>query len=302
MSLTSTSNPGNSRINELGALRGELPGNPFLARNAAGQQLYGVDANGDGLPDRGLQDINNDGLMDYIVSGTTPNGILLNEDVRARTLRPINKTHTISDGHTSDADNKSGSTDHNSRLLFQADFNVPFLEGWEGMAAYAHSEQRFRMMSNQNYDIEAMIQGVNCDVINDRDACYNPFFVTDQADNNSVHVMNAIAGRSREMEETWLDTIDLVFNGEIGLGGFELPGGRVLTVRCQEPGLGRPPGHPPGEDVVLVDREVVEAAETRLRYAARLAHIRYGSTCWAVNGDGGSSTWAPSPQPTRRAR
>jgi outer membrane receptor protein involved in Fe transport len=227
VSYSSTSNPGNSRIDELPTLRGELPGNPFMATNSAGQQLYGVDTNGDGVPDRGMQDLNNDGLMDYIVSGTTPNGIPLHEDVRARTLRPINKTHTTSDGHTSDGDNMSESTDHNSRLMLQADFKVPFLEGWEGMAAYAQSKQRWRYMANQNFDITAMIQGVNCDVVNDRDACYNPFFVVDQADNNSLQVMNAIAARSKKMEESWLDTIDIVLNGELPLGGFELPGGPI---------------------------------------------------------------------------
>jgi len=227
VSYTSTSNPGNSRIGELGALRGELPGNPFLARNSAGQQLYGVDTNGDGVPDRGMQDLNNDGLMDYIVSGTTPNGIPLHEDVRARTLRPINKTHTPSDGHTVDGDNISDGTDHNRRLMFQADFTVPFLEGWEGMAAYAQSTQKLRYVSNQNFDIEAMKQGVNCDVVNDRDACYNPFFVVNPEDNNTIHVMNAVAARSKEMEESWLDTIDIVLNGELPLGGFELPGGTI---------------------------------------------------------------------------
>jgi iron complex outermembrane receptor protein len=58
----STSNPGNARAVELPIFRGTHPGNPFLAKNAAGQQLYGVDANGDGLPDRGTQDLNNDGM------------------------------------------------------------------------------------------------------------------------------------------------------------------------------------------------------------------------------------------------
>lgn len=227
VSYTSTSNPGNSRIGELGGLRGELPGNPFLATNAAGEQLYGVDTNGDGVPDRGSQDLNNDGLMDYIVSGTTPNGVLLHEDVRARTLRPINKTHTPSDGHTVDGDNISDGTDHNRRLMLQADFTVPFLDGWEGMAAYAQSTQRLRFVANQNFDIEAMKQGVQCDVVNDREACYNPFFVVDQADNNTLDVMNAIAARSKEMEESWLDTMDIVLNGEVPLGGFELPGGPI---------------------------------------------------------------------------
>ncbi len=227
MSYTSTSNPGNSRIGELPTVRGEQPGNPFLAKNSAGLQLYGVDLNADGLPDRGTTDVNKDGLMDYIVSGTTANGVLLREDVRARSLRPINKTHTTSDGHTSDGDNMSGSTDHNSRMMFQADFTVPFLEGWQGMAAYAKSEQKLRLMSNQNYDIEAMKQGLKCDVRRDRDACYNPFFVVDQTTNNTVDVMNRIAARDREMSESWLDTVDIVLNGEIPLGGFELPGGVI---------------------------------------------------------------------------
>ncbi|HBN15217.1 MAG: hypothetical protein CMQ46_08790 [Gammaproteobacteria bacterium] len=225
--FTSTSNPGNSRIGELMTVRGEIPGNPFLARNSAGAQLYGVDMNGDGVPDRGTSDLNNDGLMDYIVSGTTPNGVPLREDVRPRTLRPINKTHTPSDGHTIDMDNIADLTDHNSRFMLQADFTVPMLEGWEGMAAYAQNYNKIRYMSNQNYDITAMNQGLACDVVNDRDACYNPFFVVDQADNNSIHVMNAIAARSKEQNEEWLNTIDIVLNGEIFPGSLQLPGGTI---------------------------------------------------------------------------
>jgi len=55
LTYTSTSNPGNSRIAELGAIRGDIPGNPFRALDANGNQLYGIDANGDGLPDRGTK-------------------------------------------------------------------------------------------------------------------------------------------------------------------------------------------------------------------------------------------------------
>lgn len=227
VSYTSTSNPGNSRIGELGAIRGEQPGNPFLAANAAGQQLYGIDSNGDGIPDRGSMDANKDGLMDYLVSGTTPNGVLLHEDVRARTLRPINKTHTQPTGNTLDGDNTSGSADISNRMLLQADFKVPVLEGWEGTASYARSKRTYRFTSNQNYDIEAMKQGVRCDVINDRDACYNPFFVVDQSTNNSLDVMNAIAARDKEMSEDWLNTIDVILNGTVPLGNFELPGGPI---------------------------------------------------------------------------
>jgi outer membrane receptor for ferrienterochelin and colicin len=224
---TSTSNPGNSRIGELGGIRGELPGNPFFATDANGNQLYGVDANGDGVPDRGASDLNNDGLMDYLISGTANNGIPLREDVQARTLRPINKTNTIPAGHSYDYDNLSDYLDTVSRVSFQADFTVPFIDGWEGMAAWTHSESTLQIMSNQNYDIEAMKKGLACDVVNDRDACYNPFFVTDPSNLTSIHVLDDVAARDTEWEFDELTTIDIVLNGEVPLGGFELPGGPI---------------------------------------------------------------------------
>ena len=102
-----------------------------MAMDSAGNQLYGVDANGDGVPDRGMDDLNNDGLMDYLVAGTTPNGIPLHEDVTPRTLRPLNKTMLVMPGHTPDMDNMTDSKDTISRVSFQADFTVPFIEGWE---------------------------------------------------------------------------------------------------------------------------------------------------------------------------
>jgi len=227
---TSTSNPGNSRIGELPTVRGEMPGNPFRAVNAMGEPLFAVDANGDGLPDRGMHDVNNDGLMDAILTangGLDPSGIPLYEDVVARRLRPINKTHTRSDGHSPDGDNLSDNVDHLSRWTIEADFNVPFLEGWEGNAAFSRAYRELIFMSNQNYDISAMIQGLNCDIVNDRDACYSPFLIVNPEDNNSVHVMNAVAGRSNEVIERKLNFFDLVLTGEIGLGGWELPGGPI---------------------------------------------------------------------------
>lgn len=223
-SLTSTSNPGNSRIGELPAVRGEIPGNPFRAVNNAGVPLYGIDANGDGIPDRGSSDLNNDGTPDYIVSGTAANGVPLFEDVRPRTLRPINKTHLMTNGFTPDGDNISGSTDRNSRYSVQANFTVPVIEGWEGFAAFSHSTRRFGFMASQEYDIEAMKQGLRCDPVNDRESCYNPFFVTDQANQNSPQVIEAIAARRRAFQENELQVIDIVVNGSLG---FELPGGTV---------------------------------------------------------------------------
>lgn len=221
---TSTSNPGNSRIGELPVVRGEIPGNPFRAINATGQPLFGIDANGDGIPDRGSSDLNGDGMPDYIVTGVADNGVPLFEDVRPRTLRPINKTHLMANGFTPDGDNISGSLDRNSRYSMQANFKVPVLEGWEGFAAYSRSARRYTSMATQEYDIEAMKQGLRCDPVNDRDACYNPFFVTDQANQNTAQVIEAIAARRRSTNVAELDVIDIVINGEVG---FELPGGPV---------------------------------------------------------------------------
>ena len=223
----STSNPGNSRIGELPSVRGEIPGNPFRAVDANGAALFGVDANGDGVPDRGTADLNGDGTPDALVSGIANNGVPLFEDVRARTLRPINKTHTVSAGHSPDNDNIQDGVDHISRISFQADFNVPFIEGWRGMAAYTYNYREQKFMSGQNFDIEAMKQGLNCDVVRDRESCYNPFFVVDQSTNNSLQVMDAIAARDKEIVEDKLATIDIVLNGTISPGGFELPGGPI---------------------------------------------------------------------------
>ena len=224
---TSTSNPGNSRIAELGQIRGELPGNPFKAMDANGNQLYGVDANGYGIPDRGTLDGNNDGLMDYLIAGTTANGIPLMEDVRPRTLRPINKTNVLPIGHAPDFDNLADSVDKISRFSVDANFTVPFIEGWEGQASYTLNKRDFTFMSNQNYDIEEMKKGLACDVVNDRDACYNPFFVTDASNLTNIHVMNAIAARDAELNYNDRNVLDLVFNGEVPLFGFELPGGPI---------------------------------------------------------------------------
>jgi iron complex outermembrane receptor protein len=224
---SSTSNPGNSRIGELPVVRGEIPGNPFMAMDSAGNQLYGIDANGDGVPDRGMDDLNNDGLMDYLVSGIVNNGVPLHEDVFPRTLRPLNKTMLPLAGHSPDMDNLSDRVDHISRFTLQADFTVPFIEGWEGQASYTRNSRELEFMSNQNYDITEMIKGLNCDTVNDRDSCYNPFFVTDAANHTQTHVLDAIAARDLEWVIDDLDVIDVVLNGEVPLGGFELPGGPI---------------------------------------------------------------------------
>lgn len=228
---SSTSNPGGTtRIGQLPVVRGEHPGNPFRAMNSMGQPLYAVDWNADGVPDRDPnKDLNNDGLADVILTG---NGGLdpwlpLYEDVRARRLRPITKTNTLPSGHSPDYDNLADSVDHIGRWTVQADFSVPMLEGWDGQVAYTYNYREIDFMSNQNYDISSMIQGLNCDVVNDRGSCYNPFYVTDPVNLTARHVLDDIAARDRELVEDKLGVFDVVLTGELPMFGFELPGGPV---------------------------------------------------------------------------
>lgn len=235
---TSTSNPGGTtRIGQLPAVRGEIPGNPFNAMDSNGNQLYGVDANGDGIPDRQAGvDLNSDGWDDYIVSGTTMNGVPLQEDVLVRRMRPINKTMANDfnpsvqlPGHTQDMDNIFTSTDRISRWYVQADFAVPFLEGWEGQASYTQNRREYELRNTQVYDVSEVIKGLNCDVANDRDACYSPFFVTDPTNSTQANVLEAIAARDRQSDLDELNVVDLILNGEVPTFGFELPGGPIAA-------------------------------------------------------------------------
>jgi iron complex outermembrane receptor protein len=227
------SSGGQNRIPELPVVRGEIPGNPFRAIDANGNALFGIDADGNGVPDRqaGL-DLNGDGLDDYLVSGSVNNGIPLYEDVVPRRHRPINKTMgAIAGQHinglSEDMDRLDHSTDRIHRWTLQADFTVPFVEGWEGSASYTRNYRERELLILDSQDISAMIQGLNCDVVNDRESCYNPFFVTDPAKATQAHVVEAILNIDPSAVEDELDVIDLVFTGDLPLGGFELPGGVI---------------------------------------------------------------------------
>lgn len=232
LSHGSTSNPGNQRVRELPTVRGEIPHNPFRAMNAMGQPLYAVDHNADGIPDRDPnKDLNGDGVADPILTangGLTP-WLPLYEDVGIRGIRILNKSMTQISAHSLDKDNLSDNVDHLHRITFQGDFNVPFLEGWQGMAAYTWNYREIDFMSNQNYDFDAIVQGLNCDVVNDRDGCYVPFYITDPSQGTYAHVLDAIAAREREQVKDTLGLVDIVFNGEVPLFGYELPGGPVAA-------------------------------------------------------------------------
>lgn len=217
---SSTSNPG-GRDTDLPTVRGELPGNPFRAVNSLGAELFAMDANGDGIPDR---DANNVVLLN-------PNGIPFYEDVNPNGWRPIGKAHSLSANHNSDGSRQDEGDDRDFRFTFTADFTVPFLDGWEGSSYYTWMESVDQSISSQSLSFGAIAQGLNCDILGDADACFNPFAPSANANGGSVvngsAIIDQIATSHRQEIRTELQTFDIIINGEVPLGGFELPGGPI---------------------------------------------------------------------------
>lgn len=239
-------NPGNpgARVAELPTVRGELPGNTFRAMNADGDLLYAqprrdadgnivTDGYGQPLPQRGpdgdvLLASNQFASLDNDPMG----GIPFSEDVRIGAWLPFGKIQANTqptgfaenDGLNMELDDK-----RTMRLALTADFTVPFIEGWEGMASYTYGQERNRDESHQSFSFSAVEQGLNCDVINDVDACFNPFGAVDPQFRNSQVVADAVMTRFRVNNLDQLQTFDLVVNGDVPLGGFELPGGAIAA-------------------------------------------------------------------------
>jgi len=213
----SPANPG-GRVSELPMIRGELPGNPFRAVDAGGNQLYAQDSNGDGVPDR-----NGSGVVIL-----DPTGIAFNEDVTFGAWRPTGKHGTLPSQLGGEGAGHSDDYLRGVRQVFKADFAVPFLEDWRGNAAYTFSVQQEKDMAN-NHSLSALQQGLNCDVVNDREACFNPFVSTDPSTLNSQAVADSTYVINRVNNVDKLQTLDLVFSGEISPGGFELPGGAIAA-------------------------------------------------------------------------
>lgn len=212
----SPSNPG-GRTGELPAIRGELPGNPFPARDSAGNQLYAIDSNGDGVPDR-------DGNGRVIRALGPSTGIPFNEDVLFASWRPWGKHGTLPSQLNNEGATVGAGLIWGWRTALRADFTVPYLEGWEGSATYMHTRTTDNSRAN-NFSLGALTQGLNCDVVKDRDACFNPFVSTSPSTLNSQAVADSTYLQNRIYNVDKLQTFDLVLNGT--LGSFRLPGGEI---------------------------------------------------------------------------
>ena len=81
------------------------------------------------------------------------------------------------------------------RFSTGVDFAVPFLTGWEGSANYVYSHFDNVGKSTQQFSLGAVADGLNCDVVNDVNNCFNPFGAMDPQFRTPQHVADAIYTR-----------------------------------------------------------------------------------------------------------
>lgn len=237
------SNPG-ARSDALAVVRGELPGNTFRAKSSTGQELFAEpmrDAGGALVLDgygRPLPLRNSSGQVVFAnnrfasIDSDPLGGVVFYEDVNINGAQwvPFNRA----EANTIPTDMQQYNNyqlNHNDKRTVRfstgLDFAVPMLEGWEGSADYTYGLFNDVSNNSQQYSLGAINQGLNCDVINDVDSCYNPFGAVDPRFRTPQHVADAIFTQDQLNDKTQLQTYDLILNGTVPLGGFELPGGPI---------------------------------------------------------------------------
>jgi len=229
------------RVEELPVVRGELPGNPFRAVSSDGRELFAqprrdvggaivTDALGRPMPQR---DSSGQVLLaqnQFAAMNADPaGGVPFYEDILIDAWIAFgNKgANTSPTNFNSDGTNPFQLDERSYRAAFTAEFTVPYVSNWEGTAIYAYALSNDRDAHPHNFSLSALQQGLNCDVINDRDACFNPFGATDPQFLNTQSVADAIYTNNRQDDEDILETFDIILNGSIAPGGFALPGGEI---------------------------------------------------------------------------
>jgi outer membrane receptor protein involved in Fe transport len=270
-------NPGNpgARIDDLPTVRGELPGNTFIATSSDGRTLYAEplrNEQGDIITDgfgQPLWQRDANGQVVFAnnrfasIDNDPSGGVPFREDVRIGAWLPFGKpeantqpaSFAANDGLNMELDDK-----RTFRMSFDADFTVPFIEGWEGTAFYTYGFTEQNDVANQDFSFGAVVQGLNCDVINDVDSCFNPFGAVDPQLRTPQHVADAVFTQFREANRDELQTFDIILNGDLPLGGFELPGGAIAAAvgyqRRDETDEDVPPAGDIGNDQLIGNQEL----------------------------------------------
>jgi len=238
-----TGNPG-ARTADLPIVRGELPGNNFRARTSTGADLFAeprrdssgaivLDGYGRPLPLRdasGKVVFANDRFAS--IASNPSGGVPFSEDVSINGSQwlPFGKpeANTIPTAMQQYGHIQKNHGDRRAlRFSTGVDFAVPMLEGWQGSANYVYSHYDDLSNNTQQFSLGAVAQGLNCDVINDVNSCFNPFGATDPKFRTPQHVADAIFTQDQVDNRDQLQTFDLILNGNVPLGGFELPGGAI---------------------------------------------------------------------------
>lgn len=237
-----TGNPG--ARGDLPVVRGELPGNTFRAKTSAGADLFAeprrdgsgaivLDGYGRPLPLRdaaGKVVLANNRLASI---DTNPlGGVPFSEDVIINGAQwlPFGKpeANTIPTAMQQYGNYQLNHGDRRAlRLSTGLDFPVPMLEGWEGSMDYVYSSYNDVSNNTQQFSYGAVAQGLNCDVISDVNSCFNPFGAIDPRFRTPQHVADAIFTQDQVDNLDELQTFDLMFNGTVPMGDFELPGGPI---------------------------------------------------------------------------
>ena len=269
-------NPGNpgSRIDDLPTVRGELPGNTFRAANANGDVLYAQplrDADGEIISDaygnaQWVRDADgNTVLADnrYASIANDPlGGVPFYEDVRIGAWLPFGKPQVNTQPtYMQQNDNLNYELDdkRTARFSVGADFVVPWLEDWEGSAAYMFGYTEQLDVAQQDFSFSAVADGLNCDQINDAASCFNPFGAVDPRYRNTQEVADAVYTRFREGNRDELQTFNIHISGEIPMG-FELPGGAIAAAvgyqRRDETDEDNPPAGDVANDQLIGNQEL----------------------------------------------
>lgn len=224
-----------------GVIPGEHPGNPYRAMNSAGQPLFALDANGDGMPDR---DANNQVVLSSTPTDST-SGIGFNEDVRFSGWRPLGKDFqglpTVSN-----ADNSSPLVNKATFSRYNVGFDIEITDNWFADVDYTYN--RFLdLQTRADASLLGIAMGLEGRLGPNQDQWFNPFGTSqircadrvcgstitqpDDPGYNSQFVMDQVAYRSTWNSEVKQQAVDLVVsNSQL----FPLPGGQAgLAVGLQ---------------------------------------------------------------------
>lgn len=247
----SIQNPG-GRTEEFPIVLGNHPGNPYRAFGDVngngslddGEQLFALDADGDGVPDRGTIDANGDGVMDVILHPDAFNpdggGIPFNEDVDVVALRAMGKLGTQATPINDDGSNTGNATFNQTNFRIVDTLTIAFPDSsWE-MEISGIWEETEWVWSQKNTSQSALINGLNGTLVPDptstQTAYWNPFS-TSQLNcvdrvcsdtgtpgfNNELAVMDTVNITANDVNTFTFYQLAGIMTGEL----WELPAGSM---------------------------------------------------------------------------